>query len=138
VSTGQPTLVPIDFEDYLAAEHAIPVTRQPCEGCYRTDLSCWQIGRPGTSRIYCEVCAHRYHACDIEEQRMVHALIGGVVRAALDHDVSASLIRAAVDRAIDERVEAEVAALREALVGAQCPADKIATALDEADKALRS
>ena len=143
MSTAQPTpAVPADFVEYLARgalltrdeQPATPVPPEQCDGCGRSDQRCW---RTSPDHVHCEMCLRRYHADDIAEQRTLQAVLGGAVKAALDLEISASQIRATVERAIDENIEASVAALRHSLISASAPPHEVDAVLREAEESWR-
>lgn len=98
--------VPIRFEDYLRRENAEPFADgSTCPGC-REYPTAYKVYGPNDT-FACVPCLRHFHGDDIAEERMVHALLGGAVRAALEANADVELIRAAVNDAIDESVRQE-------------------------------
>lgn len=62
----------------------------------------------GNPSIMCEACLRQFHGSDTEEERMVRAIVGAAVAAALEMGASEDLVRAAVDDAFSQRVRVEV------------------------------
>ena len=100
-----PVRVARRFEDYLRHEGAVPFKDgSTCPGClehpteYKLDVN--------ETRI-CEACLRHFHGHDIAEEIAVRALLGGAVKAALEIEVDAAVIRATVDAVIDEEIERE-------------------------------
>ena len=123
---------PIDLDAWLAMQGAQDTSDRRCIGCFRTDLRTWLLTR-GNDAVSCEACLRRDHAADLHEARMVRTLIGGAVRAALREEVSACLIRQAVEDAIAEHVNAEVAALYADMVRAGLAPEEMTAALADAE-----
>jgi hypothetical protein len=125
--------VPVEFDDYLAAEDAAPVQQQRCEACGGTDRPCWRL--PDDMTV-CDTCARGFHAGDLTEQRMLRVLLGGTVKAALDAVVSAGQIRATVEQAIDEWVQVQVGHMRAGLP--HLPAGELEAKVREAEQEWRA
>ena len=60
----------------------------------------------GEPTLICEPCIHHFHGHDVAQEITATALLGGAIRAALAAEVPLELIRAVIDEAIDEDVEA--------------------------------
>jgi len=99
-------MTPIRFEDYLAQRTpGIPREGDRCTACLK--------GKPISVDGYCRECLRYHHGWDEAEEKVVDALIGGAITAALELGTSSELITLAVHRAIQrhhERVEDEIVA----------------------------
>ncbi len=100
--------IPTRFEDYLAHMNARPFEGQEeCPTCGEHPAT-HTLPAARRHRVpICHRCLHNFHGSDIAEERMVSALLGGAVRAALEAGVHTELIRAAVNDALDEAVRSE-------------------------------
>ena len=98
------------FEHYLHSRSLEPVPDgSECEGCGRNDLRCWSEPTIVKDKpmLTCEACLRYAHGCDQEEEIMVRALLGAVVRAALEQGASRELVRNAVAQALDADIARE-------------------------------
>ena len=86
--------VPAHFDTYVDVNYE-PLTdgernNARCTGC----LAGRAIARDHVND-YCEPCLRAMHATDLQEERMVHCIVGGAVRGALDAGARLDLVRAA-------------------------------------------
>jgi len=98
-------LVPRDFDDYLAANYGPmeSVSTKACSGCGNSVA----IVRECNGNVYCHGCLRYSFGCDAAEEKMVRAIIGGAVAAALGAGASEELVHLAVQDALGENVRVE-------------------------------
>lgn len=77
----------------------------PCPGCGEHPVA-YKLHGPNTTLV-CVPCLRHFLGDDLAEERMVYALLGGAVRAAVEAHVHVDLIRAAVNEALDEAIRSE-------------------------------
>ena len=94
-SDRQERMVPISFEHYLDQ-------REPVRDRWDHDYcdSCGAKGEFLSSDGYCRACLKYHFGYDQAQEKMVTAMIGGAVKAALEAGASAELIGVAFRRAM--------------------------------------
>jgi hypothetical protein len=103
--------VPRYFED--AAAHWTSAGRARCDRCSREDLECWRFNDSPNPVVYCEECARRDHAGDLERENIVFATFEGIVKGLVEAEVSLELIRNAALDAIEQAERRERESIRQ-------------------------